>query len=128
MSKTVKIRPQAALLRASVLTSVPAEPSQFDRVQPQFVYVPASHRRALDPDAMVVSGIRGAGKSFWWHALLDDALRGAIINVSLKVTAGFGLGAAPTWPDKDELAQMIAEGFRADTVWKAVILRQLSPP
>jgi len=32
---------------------------------PRFVYLPPAHVKALRPDAMVVVGMRGAGKSFW---------------------------------------------------------------
>ena len=35
----------------------------------QEVYFPPSHERALDPNHMVITAIRGAGKTFWWRAL-----------------------------------------------------------
>lgn len=33
-----------------------------------FTYVPPTHARALDLDATLVEGMRGAGKSFWWSS------------------------------------------------------------
>src|SRR4030042_6746640 len=43
--------------------------SAIPNLPPQFSYVPQSHALALDPDISIVSGIRGAGKSFWWTRL-----------------------------------------------------------
>lgn len=129
MSRILRTRSQADLLRQAILTSVPDQPSQYDQVQPKFAYVPPSHTRALDPDAMVVSGIRGAGKSFWWHALQDPKLRGALIaQRGLKVTAGFGVRSDEAWPDKDEIRQMLAKGARPELIWKSVVVRHLAPP
>src|SRR4051812_22558393 len=40
-------------------------------VDPEAVYTPATHRGAVDPERPLVVGNRGAGKSFWSHALLN---------------------------------------------------------
>jgi hypothetical protein len=114
------------LLRDAVLSSIPAEPSQFNAVAPQFVYIPPTHMRALDPDAMVVAGIRGAGKSFWWHALQDQDVRALATRGDLTVSAGFGSGSNPEWPDKDELASLLKASFSPRLIWKAVVLRQVA--
>ena len=43
-------------------------------------YLPAAHVKALRPDSMLVVGIRGSGKSFWWAALQRKTHRAAIGN------------------------------------------------
>lgn len=118
----------ADLLRQAILTSVPPEPSQYEDVQAKFVYVPPSHRRALEADAMVVAGIRGAGKSFWWGLLLNEDLRGLIMPTDVIVSAGFGSRPDEAWPDKDEIRQMLECGVRPEQVWKSVVLRIFAPP
>ncbi len=123
---------ERGLLRRAVLESIPAEPSQYDQVEPKFVYVPDSHRRALDPDAMLVAGIRGAGKSFWWFALQQDALRHRLFEQrsrdgwTLLVSPGFGQTSSEQWPDKDELAHLLASGFKPRLIWKTVVLRHVA--
>lgn len=120
-------------LRRAILSSIPAEPSQYDSVKPEFVYIPPSHVRALDPDAMLVEGIRGAGKSFWWHALQSEKLRPRLLTQraqsgeSLVVTAGFGQGTSPDWPEKDELTALLSAGHKPRLIWKTVVLRQIAP-
>ncbi|MFO0572845.1 MAG: hypothetical protein U1A78_02510 [Polyangia bacterium] len=129
-AQTVRTRD---LLRQAITSSIPPEPSQYDQVQPQFVYVPGSHLRALDPNAMLVEGIRGAGKSFWWFALQSDTLRPHLVDQpardsrALVVSAGFGQGTRPEWPEKDELEQLLAEGIKPRLIWKMVVLRHVAP-
>ena len=36
---------------------------------PKHIYLPPSHLKAMDPDNILVTGMRGAGKTFWWSAL-----------------------------------------------------------
>ena len=71
---------------------------------PAFTYVPPSHARALDPEATLVEGIRGAGKSFWWAQLAREDHREFIqaafpevrFDSKLKVARGFGTGLKTT--------------------------------
>jgi hypothetical protein len=121
-----------ALLRQAILESIPDPPSQFAQVKPQFVYIPATHLQALDPDAMLIVGIPGAGKSFWWHALRDKALRPRLLaqwvrdKSELLVSAGFGEGSSSDWPDKDELSQLLTAGRKPRLIWKTVLLRHVA--
>lgn len=115
-----------SLLRRAFLTSIPEEVSQFDAVEPRFLYRPIRHLRALDPNAMLVSGIRGAGKSFWWHALQNDALRALALpssDTTSTASAGFGEGDAENRPGQDVLEQLLAQAHQPRLIWKAVVLR-----
>ena len=70
---------------------------------PAFTYVPPSHARALDPEATLVEGIRGAGKSFWCVQLASPSHRDFVqvafpevrFKANLKVVCGFGTGLKP---------------------------------
>ena len=54
---------------------LPAGTSHGETPAPEHVYLPRSHVRAMDPDTLLVTGMRGAGKTFWWSALQEDAVR-----------------------------------------------------
>lgn len=96
---------------------------------PAFTYVPPSHARALDPEATLVEGIRGAGKSFWWAQLAREDHREFIqaafpevrFDSRLKVARGFGTGLKTTEaPSADVLAQL-SEKYRPRSIWRAVL-------
>lgn len=113
----------STLLRAAFLTAIPEEPSQYDQVDPKFMFLPAAHFRALEPSAMLVKGIRGAGKSFWWHALQNDNIRRVVLLGNVTTSAGFGEGDGQDRPDRDVLAEMLDAGHEPRLIWKAVALR-----
>jgi hypothetical protein len=96
---------------------------------PVFTYVPPSHARALDPDATLVEGIRGAGKSFWCAQLVSTEHREFIYNafpearlpVRLKVARGFGIGLQTTEaPSADVLAKLVST-YAPRHIWRAVL-------
>jgi hypothetical protein len=102
---------------------------------PEFMYVPPSHARALDPDSSVVEGIRGAGKSFWWSHLssephrryVEEAFPEARIGDNVKVVKAFGAQTfSDDAPDQDVLANLIHQGFSTRSIWRAVIGHKLS--
>jgi len=103
----------------------------------RYTYLPAAHVRALRPENMLVVGIRGAGKSFWWSVLQDDenrAVIGSTIGLSrmTKVSAGFGEKPDPeSFPGKDVIDELLRKGFEERLIWKTVVFRhiaqQLSP-
>lgn len=119
-------RPSAQLLRQAIVTSVPDVPAVFDEVPPQFVYVPSNHLRALELDAMLVTGMRGAGKSFWWLVLQDDLIRRTLLDREVSVSVGFGQTPGESWPGRDELEQILAAGSSPRLIWKAIVLRQVA--
>lgn len=96
---------------------------------PAFTYVPPSHARALDPEATLVEGIRGAGKSFWCAQLASASHRQFVqtafsevrFDSKLKVARGFGTGLKSTEaPSAEVLAQLI-ESYRPRSIWRAVL-------
>ena len=115
------------LLRKAILKSIPPVAAQFDEVSAKYVYVPAAHLRALEPDAMLVIGARGAGKSFWWRALQEEILRRLVIKKSTSVSLGFGEANNEQWPTKDELDLLLRQDFSPRLVWKTVLLVQIVP-
>ena len=57
------------------LAALPEETSYGGTPAPAHVYLPRSHLKALNLDALLVTGMRGAGKTFWWSALQDSGIR-----------------------------------------------------
>jgi hypothetical protein len=128
--KTLAERKQKTLkdrLRTAIVTSVPEVTAQFSEVTWKFVYVPERHLRALAPDTMLVTGIRGAGKSFWSYLLQNDTYRTAVVGPSVSVSVGFGQGSDAKWPNRDELQQLLSRSYKPRLIWKAVLLRQIMP-
>src|SRR5690554_6835753 len=115
-------------LRRSILYSIQVPPAQFDKVQAKFIYLPPRQLRALDPQAMLVTGIRGAGKSFWWFALQQDELRTLVLpDYETSVGLGFGQGPSSSYPERDELVQMIERGTLPRLIWRTIIVKQIAP-
>lgn len=112
----------AELPRADNLS--PNEP-----IAPADVYMVREHRAALDPDRMLVVGNRGMGKSFWTHALAQEATReNAAKILSFKeltrtvVHIGFNAGEeAPFAPSAEVIAQ--AKAKNPELIWRAVLVR-----
>ena len=100
------------------------------------VYLPQSHIKAIDPNVPLVIGMRGAGKTFWWGALQDPAVRRLVASQSTRqsgltedseVRTGFGVGIAPDErPDKDTLRQLMANN-EPRTIWRTVQARHVAP-
>jgi hypothetical protein len=93
-------------------------------------YVPTQHAKALDPDVMLVEGMRGAGKSVWFSALQQPALRrwlggAAGINEMTRVSVGFGEASqGGLFPTKDTLIGMVGK-HDPRQIWKTVFYRQV---
>lgn len=94
-----------------------------------FTYVPPTHARALDLDATIVEGMRGAGKSFWWSSLASQSHRAFIqkgfpdaqLPSGIKVAHGFGTGTTSTeYPDAEQLIDLVDQ-FRPRSIWRAVV-------
>ena len=119
-------RPLPALLRRAILESIPQQPFQSGEVPPKYLYLPRAHLRALQLDSMLVVGMRGAGKSFWWYALLDPAIRSVVLGNDIAVGGGFGLKSSRDWPDRDELNKLVKANQQPRLIWKTIVLRQVA--
>jgi hypothetical protein len=117
-------------MRKALLGALPEhDQSSADLRPPQFTYLPPSHAHALNPDNMIVEGMRGAGKSHWWNFLnspvhlgyLEDSFPEARIATSLDVSQGFGVGLDPAvTPSKDSLVGLL-QTHNARHIWQAVV-------
>jgi hypothetical protein len=118
-------------IRHAIETSIPKEFAQYgaEPPDPKFITCPASHARALDPDCVIVDGIRGAGKSLWWKTLVSPNVRSVLaqafpqlkLREGVKVSTGFAAGISPDeWPDKDTLATL-RQGIEPRQIWRTVV-------
>lgn len=128
----------AAPLRSALRSALPEQASQFgaEPPDPQFLYVPELHIKALSLDNMLVQGIRGAGKSVWWAALQSrehrrlvakwagTSLRG--LDENTTVTPGFGTGSrTDDHPDPDTLALLLTRA-EARLLWRTIVVHQIA--
>lgn len=99
------------------------------RQPPSFTYVPPTHARALDPEATLVEGMRGAGKSFWWSLLASTEHREFVqanypeaqLPRGCVVRQGFGTAFAnQNYPDPATLSKL-ALSFKPRIIWRAVV-------
>ena len=117
------------------LRRLPRGTTHGEPVSARSVYAPPSHVHALHPDALLVTGMRGAGKTFWWSALQDAEVR-ELLAKSLSspvsadttvVSAGFGVRPQPThYPSKDALRAMIGDRIEPRIAWRTVLAFQLA--
>ncbi|MDE0060091.1 MAG: hypothetical protein OXI22_10495 [Defluviicoccus sp.] len=117
------------------LAQLPKGTSHADSPDLAQVYLPPSHLKAMDPDNMLVTGMRGAGKTFWWGALqepdirqlIDRTNRDSTLSENTEVRTGFGVRPAPDdYPDKDVLRRLLLDGAEPRTIWRAVQAWQLA--
>ena len=116
------------------LASLPTGTSHGESPAPEHVYLPMSHLRAMKPDTLLVTGMRGAGKTFWWTALQEISVRRLLgrqtdrflLSENDTIRTGFGVVAAlDDYPSKDVLQQLIGSGLEPRLVWRTVQAWQL---
>ncbi len=116
--------------------ALPEGTSEGEAPSPDLVYFPRSHLKALDPDRQLVTGMRGAGKTFWWSALQEEAVRELVgqeenhstLRADTEVRAGFGTRPALNeYPDKDTLLSLIDGGLDPRLLWRTVQVRHIAP-
>lgn len=104
--------------------------------EPRTLFTPDRHRQALDLDATVVRGARGAGKTVWFKALQNSGLRVIAANdyqlERLKLVeplAGYGTELRPdTYPGPGTLRQLLYERTDPYDIWMSVLLTALNAP
>lgn len=96
---------------------------------PSFTYVPPTHARALDPEATLVEGMRGSGKSFWWSLLASNEHRRFVqtnfpeaqLPAGSMIGQGFGTAFAnQNYPDPATLSKLV-KSAKPRVVWRAVL-------
>ena len=117
------------------LAELPAETRYGATPDLREIYLPRSHLKALHPDNLLVSGMRGAGKTFWWSALQDPYARGlvgehagrvpstgtTVLNKNTVVRAGFGeRPALDKYPSKEVVSHLINGGIDPKIIWRTV--------
>ena len=125
----------AEVARAAI-EALPDETSHGEQPAPELVYLPRSHLKALDPNSLLVTGMRGAGKTFWWSALQGAAVRKLlgqqekrlVWSDGAEVRIGFGVRPAPDeYPSKDVLRSLTRKGAEPRIVWRTVQAWQVAP-
>ena len=99
------------------------------------IYLPRSHAKAMAPNNLLVTGMRGAGKTFLWSAFQNPDVRyllarragRAILSEQTVVRTGFGITPATgTYPGKDTLRNLLAQHFDPRIIWRTVQAWQLA--
>ena len=124
------------------LTELPAETRYGTTPDLHEIYLPRSHLKALHPDNPLVTGMRGAGKTFWWSALQDPYARGlvgeqagrvisrgtTVLSKNTVVRAGFGeRPALDNYPNKEAMSRLMNDGVDPKTIWRTVQAWHLLP-
>ena len=117
------------------LSELPAGTSHGSAPPLSELYLPPSHRKALGANVMLVTGMRGSGKTFWWGALQKPSIRALLARLDPRlvptaeagVYPGFGVGEAPDrYPGRDELRTMTEAGVEPRIIWRTVHARHLA--
>jgi len=121
-------------IRELIIDALPQETAvSGQKIDLRYTFTPAGHARALHPNYMLIVGIRGAGKSFWWTVLQEEKHRemvahmmpGSGISGNTKVSVGFGERSSPNdYPGKDILKQL-CKGFDPRQIWRTIVLFQV---
>jgi hypothetical protein len=104
--------------------------------EPRTLFTPDRHRQALDPDATVVRGARGAGKTVWFKALQNSSLRVLAANdyqlerlKSVEPLVGYGTELRPdTYPGPGTLRHLLSKHADPYDIWMSVLLTGLRTP
>lgn len=101
------------------------------KIERYHIYTPDAHSSALNPQTMLVEGMRGTGKSFWWSILLDKEYRNLVQTFLPKTAlanteciAGFGSKKLDNYPSSSVL-QKLQEDFDSFHIWYGIVVRNL---
>ena len=114
----------AKQIRNAILAA-PLESSHWGgQPQPGTLYMPLSHLKAIKPEANLVVGGRGVGKSFWTSVLNTPQLRSIVGLEDYSVSLGFAQDPQrELYPDQDTIANLLHQGSKPYDMWRAVVLR-----
>ena len=113
----------------AALAGLPDETSYGESPKPKYVYLPRSHLKATDPNSLLVTGMRGAGKTFWWSALQNSDVRRLVGQSTGKETVtrtGFGVPSRDDYPSRDILQALMSDGVDPRILWRTVQAWQLA--
>lgn len=119
-------------LRETLRSALPADTSLHGEApMAEHLYLPTVHAKALNPNNMLVQGIRGSGKSFWCAALQSADLRSLLgraagMPAECVVTTGFSeKPSGGRFPSKDTLSKLLDDNYEARRIWQTVIFQQV---
>ena len=99
-------------------------------IEVEQVFMPRGHRAVLDPNRQLIVGNRGMGKSFWTHALSNQAVRERFRELSSSlVEADVHIGfngshkISDVAPSVDQIGWALNSSYTADEIWRTVVLR-----
>ncbi len=112
---------------------LPDDTSYGEIPAPKAVHLPRSHLKAMDLNVSLVTGARGAGKTFWWGALQRSGVRRLIDLSSVRsapkedtrVVTGFGARSSDDYPGTGELSRLMRE-HEPRVVWRTVAARHVA--
>lgn len=120
----------------SAIAALPKDDAAAGTTSPRAssMYVPLSHQKALNPNASLVVGSRGSGKTYWYEALQDQTLRrllGEFVPESglagfAKCSSGFGTDTHGDFPRPATLRALSAYVDAADIWWSVIAWHVLS--
>lgn len=123
------------------LANLPEATSYGEEPALEYVYLPPSHLKAMDPNNLLVTGMRGAGKTYWWSALQNGEVRRLIrqstkrrestkrmpLNEDTEVRTGFGVKVdLDQYPSKDVLRHLMNNHMEPRMIWRMVQAWQLA--
>lgn len=124
---------QSALKEAT--QEIPTTTEFEDIPTPATVFTPPSHIRALRLQTSLVTGARGAGKTFWTMALQQKSIRRLLERdvpdlVDVRVSVGYTNKANPdSYPSPKIFSQLLKTYSPVDiwrTIWIRAIISQLN--
>ena len=119
----------------AALIDLPEETSYGETPDLKQVYLPRSHQKAMELDVALVTGMRGAGKTFWCSALQQPGVRRLVgaadprsaLNENTEVRTGFGFASAPdNYPGINAFPRLMRDA-EPKAVWRTVLAWHLAP-
>jgi hypothetical protein len=134
---TTNVELPKAEYRQLILEALPsAVDAETTGPQIHTLFTPTTHRNALAPDATIVRGARGVGKTVWYTALQSPELRDIAAQTytiprlrSIHPIPGYGSQLRPNeYPGPATLTSLMQSGYDAYDIWTVVLLVGLADP